>query len=235
MENVPPRPLLAYAVYALALALLVAGAYLCFELGRYESGYSVIDHRRDVAALRKDLREQQAAADELRRQIAVLETSREIDRETYARVEANLTELQGRIQSQEEELAFYRGIVSPKDGVAGLRIESLDVVPADEENRYSLRLVLVQAIVHNRRATGSVKVVLEGMRGGQTVSMDLTDLVVDRHAYDTTYEFRYFQGLETDFVVPAGFEPQRVTVEISPTEPRGDRSTQSFDWSPVTE
>jgi hypothetical protein len=65
--------------------------------------------------------------------------------------------------------------------------------------------------------------------------MDLTDLVVDRHAYDTTYEFRYFQGLETDFVVPAGFEPQRVTVEISPTEPRGDRSTQSFDWSPVTE
>jgi hypothetical protein len=232
MSRSSPRSLVAYA---LVLALLFAGAYLCFELGRYESGYSVIDHRRELTALKKEASAQRSTAEELRRQVAILETSRQIDHETYARVEANLKDLQGQIQAQEEELVFYRGIVSPKDGVSGLRIESLDVVPADAENRYSLRIVLVQAVVHNRKVTGSIKVSLEGMRAAQAATLDLADLVVDRHAYDTTYEFRYFQGLEADFVLPADFEPQRVTVEIAPTEPRGDRSTQSFDWSPVTE
>ena len=63
-------------------------------------------------------------------------------------------ELQAQIQAQEEELVFYRGIVSPQDGVAGLRIQSLEVLPGDGENRYLLRLLLVQAIVHSRRVAG---------------------------------------------------------------------------------
>jgi len=105
------RPLLVYAISAL---LALAFSYLCFELGRYRSGYSVLDHRRENATHRQLLADEQAVTEELRRQLAILETSREIDRETYAQVEANLGELQAQIQAQEEELVFYRGIVSPR-------------------------------------------------------------------------------------------------------------------------
>ena len=117
--------------YAVAGTLLLAGAYLCFELGRYQAGYSLIDNRRALAALNEQIEQQRAAADELHRQIAIFETSRRIDQETYSQIQANLTDLQARIQSQEEELMVYRGIVSPHDGVSGLRIQSLSVVPAD--------------------------------------------------------------------------------------------------------
>jgi hypothetical protein len=220
---------------AIAGVLLLAGAYLCFELGRYESGYSIVDNRRVIAGLKEQIGQQRAAADELRRQIAIFETSRRIDQETYSQIQANLADLQARIQSQEEELMVYRGIVSPQDGVSGLRIQSLSVVPADGERHFVVRLVLVQAIVHSRRVSGTVKLQLEGVQDGRMTALDAADLVPDKAAYDMAYEFRYFQGLESELILPVGFEPGRFRVEIAPNDPHAQKVDQSFEWTDVTE
>lgn len=216
-------------------AFLLAGGYLCFELGRYQAGYSLIDHRRIEEALKEQVTEQRAAADELRRQVAIFETSRRIDQETYSQIQANLADLQARIQSQEEELMVYRGIVSPHDGVSGLRIQSLSVVPADGERHFVVRLVLVQAIVHSRRVSGTVKLQLEGVQDGRMTVLDAADLVPDKAAYDMAYEFRYFQGLEAELVLPVGFEPGRFRVDIAPNDPHAEKVQQTFEWSDVTE
>ena len=220
-------------VYVLGVGVIAAGGYLSFELGRYEAGYSLLDQHRAADTFQEQLHNEQAENEQLRRKIAILETSREIDKETYSQVESTLTELQSRIQSQEEELVFYRGIVSPQDGVPGLRIQSLEVVPTDQERRYSLRLTLVQAIVHNRRVSGVVKLQVEGTRDGQTASYNLDELAPADSGNDMSYAFRYFQGLESEFELPVGFEPERVEVEIVPNEARADHVTQSFEWSAV--
>ncbi len=225
------RPL---SMYLLAAVVTIGALYLAFELGRFRSGFSVIDHRREVAALNKLIEQERSAADELRRKLAIAQTSGEIDRETYSRVESNLSNLQAKIQAQEEELVFYRGIVSPQDGVAGLRIQSLEVLPADRERRYSIRLVLVQAMVHSRRIMGEVKLQLEGMRDGQIASLDASQLYVGDGRYDMAYDFRYFQGLETEVELPLGFEPQRINVEIWPSEAKAEKVYQTFDWSVST-
>ena len=217
-------------MYALAAVLGIGSLYLAFELGRYESGYSLLDHRRERGALAEQLAEERGVSDELRRQLAIAETASEIDRATYTQVESTLGELQSKIQTQEEELVFYRGIVSPQDGVAGLRIQSLEVLPSDGEGRYLLRLLLVQAIVHSRRVAGAVKLQLEGAKDGQTVSFDAAELVAPGESYDMDYEFRYFQGLEAELSLPPGFEPQHVAVEIWPNEARAERINQTFDW-----
>ena len=128
------RPIWIYAL----VALLGAGSlYLAFELGRYQSGYSLLDQRRERATFEQRLTEELGVSDELRRQLAIAETGSDIDRATYSQVETTLGELQAKIQAQEEELVFYRGIVSPQDGVAGLRIQSLEVLPSDGESRCS--------------------------------------------------------------------------------------------------
>ena len=224
------RPVLAYLV---GVALLVSGGYLLYELGRYQGGYSVFDQRREREETVQVLAERDASIEDLRHQLTVLKTSREIDRETYAQVENNLSELQGRIQAQEEELAFYQGIVSPEDGVAGLRIQALEVAPTDSEQRYTLRLVLVQAIIHDDRVAGVVTFNITGSRDGAPLELELGDLVVDGESGELAYGFRYFQGLEQELVLPVGFEPDRVDVEISPREPRGQNVSQSFQWSAV--
>ena len=217
------------------LLAVVAGSslYLAYELGRYQSGYSILDQRREHAQLTARLAEEEAVTDELRRQLAIGETASEIDRATYAQVETTLADLQGKIQAQEEELVFYRGIVSPQDRVAGLRIQSLEALPGDGEGRYLVRLLLVQAIQHSRRVSGAVKLQLEGIQDGQMASFDAVELVVPGEPYDMDYEFRYFQGLEAELALPVGFEPQRMTVEIWPSEARAERINQTFEWPAI--
>jgi len=101
--------------YVAAAVLLGAALVLSFELGRYRAGYARMDARRETTSLEEQIAERDAVIEDLRRQQAILETSREIDRETYDQVEADLDQLQAKMQAQEEELAFYRGIVSPGD------------------------------------------------------------------------------------------------------------------------
>jgi len=222
-------------VWLVALAVFVAASvlYLTYELGRYQSGFSLLDQRRERANLRRQLADEKAVSDELRRQLAIGETASEIDRATYTQVETTLADLQAQIQAQEEELVFYRGIVSPQDRVAGLRIQSLEALPGDGEGRYLVRLLLVQAIQHSRKVSGAVKLQLEGIRDGQMASFDVAELVVPGGSYDMGYEFRYFQGLEAELALPAGFEPQRMNVEIWPDEARAERINQTFEWPAI--
>jgi hypothetical protein len=220
-------------IYACAALVTVGALYLAYELGRYQGGYALFDHRRERAELEAELAAERGQSDELRRQLAIAETAGEIDRETYAQVKAALGDLEAQIQAQEEELVFYRGIVSPQDRIAGLRIQSLEVLPSDGEARYLVRLLLVQAIVHNRRVSGAVKLQLEGIKDGQMASFDAAELVADGESYDMAYEFRYFQGLETELALPAGFEPQRMIVEIWPNEARAERINQTFEWPAI--
>jgi hypothetical protein len=219
-------------IHVLVAFVAMGCLYLVFELGRYQSGYSMLEHRRERAALTQRLAAEQGTNDELRRQLAIAETGGDIDRATYSQVESTLADLQAQIQAQEEELVFYRGIVSPQDGVAGLRIQSLEVLPSDGERRYLLQLLLVQAIVHSWRVSGAVKLQLEGVQGGQTASFDVAELITPGQPYDMAYEFRYFQALEAELTLPIEFEPQRMTVEIWPKG--AERINQTFPWPAVT-
>jgi hypothetical protein len=64
-------------------------------------------------------------------------------------------------------------------------------------------------------------------------SFDGAELAADTAGYDMAYEFRYFQGLECELTLPSGFEPARINVEILPSESRGQKVAQSFEWSAV--
>lgn len=214
-------------------ALAVAGLYLSFELGRLTAGYSVLDERRESEAQAAAIDERDRAIEDLERQVAILETSREIDRETYSSVESTLAELEARIQSQEEELVFYRGIVSPGDGVAGLRIQNIEIVPGEGTATHALRILLVQAIVHNERVTGSVRAAIRGVLDGEPVEYGLDELGSESEATDIPYAFRYFQTLEVGLAVPQGFEPAEIEVQVWPRTPRGETIVQSFPWAPV--
>ena len=78
----------------LIVVLLAAAFYLSFELGRLQAGFSLLDTRRQTDAFQTALAERDSAIGELERQVAILEVELEVERETYARIEENLAELQ---------------------------------------------------------------------------------------------------------------------------------------------
>lgn len=215
---------------AVAIALAVS-AYLIFEFGRIQAKYNIVDAVSEQQALRDEIDhlEEQIAA--LKQEIALLETHRDIDREAYQVVEKNLAKLQMKIQEQRDAIAFYRGIVSPADGGRGLRVQDLKVSKGKDERQYHVRLVLVQVKQHDRSVKGEVDFTVEGAQDGTTVTYALEQLSPANADSNWPFAFRYFQDFDRELVLPAGFTPEKINIEVVSHTKSIANVKQSFLWA----
>lgn len=217
-------------LYAAGLAFVaIVLLYGVYEWGRFDGGYDRVSsgqQRRELAAQIDAL---EAENQDLRAQVAAAEVARSVDSEAYGDVERTLGELQAQLLRQSEELAFYRGIVSPADGIGGLRIQRFEVLPTSQSDAYRLRFVLVQSMRQDRVASGTVKIEFEGTSEGRPVRIPLADAApLERRDGRLPFSFRYFQNIEQDIALPAGFEPEAVSVEVKAAREQPLR--QSFPW-----
>lgn len=224
--NAPWKRRSTYVIGAFMTLLVV---YIAYEWGRFEGGYSKfaeLQRRREFSAQIDSL---QTDNEKLRGAVAAAELSRDVDHKAYGDVEKNLADLQAQVLKQREELTFYRGIVSPEDGIGGLRIERFQVVPGPAEHQFTLRLVLVQSMRQEGTVSGSVTILIEGVRDSQPVQLALDDAGGTTRADGLVpFQFRHFQNLEQDVTLPEGFEPRAVNVEV-----RAGKSTpvkESYKW-----
>jgi hypothetical protein len=198
-----------------------------FEYGRYRAGFDQVAAAREQARLIAEIADQRAHNATLGDRVALLERSSAIDETARAQVRGSLGELQDEILELREELAFYRGIVSPDDG-GGLRIQSLKLVRGAQDRLWHYRLVLIQSINKEQRANGTVGLVIHGVRGGAPAQLLLRE-VAATPAAELQYSFRYFQDFEGDLMLPSGFTPGRVEIEVQPKG--GGPIRRSFEWA----
>src|ERR1044072_4770908 len=119
--------------------------YVIYEWGRFAGGgrkFAEVQRRRELAA-QIDILEQEN--EKLRADIAKAELARNVDNKSYGVVEKNLEDLQAQVLKQREELTFYRGIVSPEDGIGGLRIPGFPIQSGGAPPHYSPLLGLERA------------------------------------------------------------------------------------------
>lgn len=218
-------------VRAFLLVLALVAGYLVFEYGRISAGYDTLDAARERAALESEIAQRDARIDELKQEVALLETHRAIDREAYKEVEASLLDLQAKIQEQRDAIAFYRGIVSPADGRSGLRVQDFRVTRGAEERQFNLRLVLVQAMKHDRKVSGDVALSVTGNEEGVEKTYALEDLLPADASIDWPFSFRYFQDFDRQIVLPDGFTPERVRVEVRSRTRSIDSIEENFAWA----
>ena len=222
------RTLLVRGLFAV---LAVVIGYLVFEYGRISAGYDVVDAAAQRGELEAHIDTLNGRIAELEQEVALLETHREIDREAYKEVEASLLELQEKIQEQQDAIAFYRGIVSPADGRPGLRVQDFRLTRGAEEREFHLRLVLVQAMKHDRKVSGNVALTIEGSEGGEAKSYALADLLPEDADGSWPFSFRYFQDFDRQIILPDGFTPERVRVEVRSRTKSISSIEENFAWA----
>ena len=214
---------------AVILALLV-GAYLIFEFGRIQANYNIVDAIAEQQAFLGEIGALEQQIVELKQEIALLETHRDVEREAYHVVETNLTDLQRKIQEQQDAIAFYRGIVSPKDGGRGLRVQDLKLTRGKDERHYNVRLVLVQVMQHDRSVKGQVGFSVEGMQGDVATTYELSQLLPEEGNSSWPFAFRYFQDFDRELILPDGFMPEKINVEVISNTKSIASVEESFDW-----
>jgi len=209
----------------LAAVLLAAYAYHRGQVAGGLDAAQVLIERRELTAKAERLEKQNA---ELNARVAELEMSRKLDREAYGQVEKTLGELQSQLSRQGDDLAFYRSIVSPADGIQGLRIQRFAVEPGGGPREFVLKVTLIQAMRHESMASGLAEVVVHGMQGDRPARYSVGELL-GRPKAQLPFSFRYFQTLEQAVTLPEGFQAFEAEVQVRSSKLRFPMQ-QSFPW-----
>lgn len=211
--------------------LVVVCVYLVYEFGRIQANYNIVEAGRERQAHEARIEELGDEIATLKETIASLETNRDIDRSAYKEVESSLVDLQAKIQEQTNEIAFYRGIVSPADGVAGLRVQEMRLTRSATERAYNVRLVLVQSLKHDRTVSGDVGLFVEGVQDGSDVSYPYSQLLADEAESQWPFKFRYFQDFDREIVLPDGFTPESIRIEVRSKTRSISSIEERFAWN----
>jgi hypothetical protein len=216
-------------LYILAAIALGAAAWAMYDYGRFSAGYDSRDAGQayeEMLDIKDDLEKQVV---ELREQKALLERAAQIEREAYNDLDATLKVLQGEILELKEELAFYRGIVSPRVASRGLHLQRVEINSLGESRTYRYKVVLTQVLKNDRLASGKVKIQIHGLRDGEPAFLTLRQ-ITEKSVKDLSYRFKYFQTIEGDIELPEAFTPLRMRVEILPRGREKDKIDKTIEW-----
>ena len=216
---------------AVIAVMVVVFGYLVFEFGRIQANYNIVDAAKERQTYENRIMDLEEHIIALKDEVTLLETHRDIDREAYKDVETSLTTLQAKIQEQADAIAFYRGIVSPADGTAGLRVQDLKLTRGQTERTYNVRLVLVQSLQHDRKVSGDVTLSIDGDEGGSAISYSYTQLLPEESSASWPFSFRYFQDFDREIILPDGFTPEKITIEVRSKTRSIASIEESYSWA----
>ena len=223
-RHTPTRTLLLRTATAL---IGLFALYVVFEFGRYSAGFdraSVSQERSDHRQALKVLNDQ---IESLHAQVAQLQTLQAGAAREHEEVGLEIAELQAQIDRDRQELAVYRGVIAPASSTGtSLQVQQLRLTDGDAANHFVAHLTLMQGGKPDATVTGTVGVRVTGQLNGAASVVDGIG-----SAPKGAVSFRYYQAVDFQIALPAGFHPAAVQVTVHDARVNGATVTQNFPWS----
>lgn len=213
--------------YLLLFCLFIAIGCGAYYLGQYRAGFNLFDAKEVEAQLKASVYLQKQQKADVQGQLAIARRANQVDAAAHKQVKVDLKDLQQENVELREEIDFYRGIVAPRESAQGLRIDSFSVKKTNSYNLYHFNLVLTQVKNNQRFTRGSVKLTFEGVKNGLPKTLTLDQVSVGKKK-KLKFKFKYFQKIEGDLVLPDGFIPRKVRINMIPRKKKNIQS--HFDW-----
>ncbi|HSH30762.1 MAG TPA: DUF6776 family protein [Thiohalobacter sp.] len=213
------------------LFLVLAGGWLLYTWGGAHSREALTRLRLERDDLQARVAVLEERNSELQRQFAAAERARQIDQQAYADYRRSRAQLEQTITALREELAFYRGIMAPEREIEGVHAQDFSLAPGLGPRSFRFRLVMVQIGSNDHLAQGEIELSVRGIQDGAATAYDHASLSPDPEAAAAIrYRYRYFQVIEGNWILPAGFTAREVEVRA---QPRGGGEVQhwSFAWT----
>jgi hypothetical protein len=199
------------------LASLAAVAWVAFTLAAPPpAGASIIDGRRFAS--------QNEELVELRQRVTTLRRSDQISRSANVELQATLAERDEEISGLRADVAFYERLVGSTGQRRGLNAHEVVFAP-EAAGTWHYTITLTQNLNRGAISKGTMRFAVEGVRAGKLAGIKWDELLQKPGAPGQPFSFRYFQQLEGSVMLPAGFTPQRVRVQLN------GGSDQVFDWN----
>ena len=229
----PHHPLRLLLLVLLIGSMVGGGAWLLAEYSHWQLIRDQMSENYDQKRLWRTNQELEKENARLRRQLAMLKTNDNIDKQATAELQKQLVELQNKVYKLTRELEFYRGIVSSTSEVSGLTIQGLQLEPTRQAGQYRFKLVLTHVAKSDKVIQGTVDVALEGTTNGTSRTLSLMEVMPDQ-SVSFDYSFKHFKRFEGIVDLPSAFKPRRVRVQLLPKNSSHTRLERVFEWPEVT-
>jgi hypothetical protein len=215
----------------LLLSIIGIAGYSGYRIGNYYHGYQAQVIAKKDQQLQKLYQQQEQNS----RNIHFLEAELEIEKLANQRSIASLKEMEKEHYRIKKELGFYEKVMAPEKQAEGIVIDNLSIEATESKRHYRFQVVLVQQDKRKKYAKGYIDLVFTGSQNNKPKTYKLSELVANTEN-SLAFNFKYFQNVEGEFTLPAGFIPEQVG--LSAILPKGrwqkyHRLDESYSWSAV--
>ena len=231
MVVVPYRPRRRVLFTAALIAGVTASALGGFAYGYYKTLLTQQSAQADREGLVRELDSVKQENTELNRQLAILERASVMDQRANEEVQSTLSSLRDRVAQLEQDIVYYRQVVSEETGDTGLIVSQLDIAATVDPARYRYKLVMRQQDADGDTfLLGHVNVNLVGRQNNELTILPLREISAEQDQLDIRLRFKFFQNIEGELVLPEGFIPERFQVAAVETAPIEKSLNQEFSW-----
>ncbi len=213
--------------WLLVLLLLLAALWQTFEYGKRQGGFDarkVLAERMQVAA---EMEAQSRKLKALREESARYRRQAEIERQASRELQQELMNQQERIANLQSEVKMLKGLIS--SGSGSLYVRDFVLQPSGEPNRFHYRFTLVQVKEKVKLTQGKLVLKLVGRVGKKKRKLDRSEFSPDKEK-TVKLEFRNYQDVEGDILLPEGFQPRELQLEFLPRNRELKKLQTTIPW-----
>lgn len=171
---------------------------------------------------------------ELRQRVAVLSSADTLSQQANEQSRLSIKLLEEQIYKQQQDLAFYKGVLAPGTRREGVRIKAFELQATDKSTHFRYKILLSRVGKGEEPLEGQLQVAIVGKQGDQDVTLDLASLQADESVQSFNFAFKHFQAIPeagrfAELLLPEGFIPREIKVRA---EVKGQNPLlRTFKWN----
>jgi cell division protein FtsB len=219
LKIVPHRPFRSAFISLLLLIVVLAAVAASYFYATKKASVERLSPQEG-----KELRSQlEALGDEttqLRREVAKYQLGAEVDRKAGEELRKRVMELREEKAALQREVDVYRIMTSKKNSnPKGISFGVFSIAAAPD-GKHQFKLVIQKLAEGDDDFVGELTAIVVGQQEGKEVKLSLHTLAVNKDEPMTEkipLNFKFFQNIETEILIPEGFTPKRLELAVKST------------------
>lgn len=238
MKVVPHRPL-KNALIVMALIILVSAALAATYFYALSQASQERLSPQEAQELRSQVDKLTQEVGESKRELAKYQLNAQVDRQAGEDLRKRVMLLRDEKAALQRDVEVYRILTSKKStNPQGISFGIFSVTPL-ADNKSQFKLVVQKLAEGDDDFSGQLRALVVGQKGGAEAKISLHELVVSQVGAEPIPEniplnFKFFQSIDTEIVLPEGFTPVRVELAVKSSARRNPVTVEAeLEWPEI--
>lgn len=238
MKVVPHRPLKNAFIILVWVALVAAALATTYFYALTQVSSERLSPE-EAQELRAQLEKLSQEASDSKRELAKLQLSAEVDRQAGEELRKRVMILRDEKAALQRDVEVYRILTSKKSSNPMGISFGIFSISALADNKKQFKLVVQKLAEGDDDFSGHLQVLVVGQKGGAEEKISLHELVVSKIDVEPLtenipLEFKFFQNIDVEIVLPDGFVPSRVELAVKPSADRNSANIEAqLEWPEI--